>query len=140
MADLSVTAASVLPYVDSSVTNSTAAGNGGEAATAGMLVYKSASDGLYYKADCNASGKKTLAGILMNSVLAAGQPATVQSTGFVETGATTVTGTIYVLSATAGGICPAADLASGHDTSIFGVAANTTGRIKIMLGNSGIAW
>jgi hypothetical protein len=44
-------------------------------------------------------------------------------------------GTIYVQSATAGGIAPAADLASGHHVTILGVATSTT-NLEMCLTNS----
>jgi hypothetical protein len=50
----------------------------------------------------------------------------VQTAGNINLGATLTVGQIYVLSATAGGIAPVADLATGHYPSILGVATTAS--------------
>jgi hypothetical protein len=97
MADISVTAASVVPGANATLIQSTA----GETITAGMAVYLKASDSRWWKAQAD--------------------------------------GTIYVVSATAGGICPEADLASTNYVSILGVGS-TAAVIKMLAnGATGIA-
>lgn len=135
MADLTITAASVVPddgfsYVD---------GVFGETVTAGQPVYKKASDGLYYKADANGAGTEiwVVAGIALNGG-AVNQPGRIMTGGTLTIGATVAIGTIYVLSATAGGIAPSTDLASGWKTSILGVAS-TVAKLAVKIINSGSA-
>ncbi len=133
MADLTLTVASV----QRSTGAVTLTGTAGETITAGQLVYLSSSDNLYYKADANASGKDQIAGIALHASLV-GQPLTIQTDGLITIGATTAVGTIYVLSANPGFICPAADLASGWKTSELGVGSSVT-QIDIAIFNSGYA-
>jgi hypothetical protein len=47
-------------------------------------------------------------------------------------------GTVYYLSATAGGICPVADLASGQYPCAVGIATSTT-VLKLGFNASGVA-
>ena len=135
MADITVTAANVVPdsgyqYVD---------GTAGETITAGQALYLKSSDSKYYKADCNdaTAENRTLAGIALHGG-SAGQPLRVMTAGTVTIGATVAVGTIYVLSATAGGIAPSTDLVSGWYTTIIGIAT-TTGKIKLSILNSSVA-
>lgn len=125
MADLTVTAASVLPGTasDCDFENGTA----GEALTAGQSVYKLSTDSKFYKADANADSTKSVGvGVALNSALVAGSPVRVQKRGKYTCGATVTVGAVFVFSATAGGIAPVADLTTGWYTGIFGVAASTT--------------
>ena len=125
MADLTITAANVKsedPVGTLNVTG-TKEGFAEVAITAGKSVYL---DGTTVKlADNNASidftGKNI--GIALNDA-AAGQPVKFKTAGKITLG----TGTeseIYVVSATAGGIAPAADLASGNTTVILGIGAGS---------------
>lgn len=135
MADLSITATSVVAGVNAAKTT----GIAGATITAGQLVYLDASDGRYKLADANGSGTaiKEVQGVALHGA-ASGQPLTIQRQGTVTIGATVAVGTIYALSATAGGIAPVADLASGHVVSIVGVGASAS---AILLGifNSAVA-
>lgn len=131
-ADITVTAASV-----KLVSGPTETGTTAEAVAAGQAVYVTTA-GLIGLADADASGKDACAGIAINSA-ASGQPISYAKSGaVVNTGATVVVGTIYVLSATAGGVAPAADLKSTHKTTILGVAT-TAANIKLSIVASGIA-
>lgn len=134
MVDLSITAANV-----KFISGSKAAGTSGEAITAGQTVYLASSDSKYYKADANDATKDELAGIALNSAPGADQPIDVQTGGIIEfQAAATTIGQIYVLSDTAGGIMPEADLAVGVDyVSIVGIG-NTTQRIDMSIKNSGV--
>lgn len=111
MSDVSVTAASVLA---SATAKAAATGIAGETITAGQAVAQDPADSYKYKkADANSSTLSQQVGIALHGA-ANGQPLRVQhdvdddfTPGFVVT-----PGEIYVLSATAGGIAPVADMAS----------------------------
>lgn len=137
MSDLSITAANVQPGAGSTVVHGTA----GATVTAGQPVYKDANDSDKWKpADADASQATAEAeGIAANSA-ADEQPLAIVKRGRLETGATTVKGTVYVLSGNAGGICPAADLASGDWTTILAVAADNAGALNIHIHASGVQW
>lgn len=122
MADLTITAASV---AKDTATAQTASGIAGETITAGMALYQLASDSKLYKADANSAAAIGVIGVSLHASLA-GQPIVYQTSGKITIGATVAVGTIYVLSATAGGIAPSTDLASGWYTGIVGVATTTT--------------
>lgn len=133
MADISITAANVVR-----VSGEQVSGVAGATITAGQPVYLDSTTSTYLLSDANASGKDAVSGIALNGA-AAGQPLVVAKSGSVLTiGATVVVGTIYVLSATAGGICPASDLATGHKTTVLGVAT-TAARLQLNIFASGVA-
>lgn len=127
MADITVTAANVRAgsmALGATIQTVTA----GETVTAGMTVYKKASDAEWYKADCNASaeaaGSEGLAVALSNA--GDGESLVIQTKGLYTVGGTVVAGQGYVASATAGGLAPSSDGASGWYTSQIGTAASTT--------------
>jgi hypothetical protein len=122
-ADLSVTAASVAPSSDAVLT----AGTAGEALTAGQAVYKKASDGKWYKADCNsATAEVRAASGIAATGSATGQPVVVQTGGSITIGATLTAGVVYYLSGTAGGIRPVADNTTGDYPQAVGIATSTS--------------
>ena len=127
MADVTVTAANVRAGDTTSGANVTTV-KAGETITAGMSVYKKASDSEYYKADANLSaegaGSTDIAVALTNA--GDGEPMVIQDKGVYTVGGTVTLGQIYVVSATAGGIAPASDGASGWYTTILGTAASAT--------------
>lgn len=122
--DLSITASSFLPSSDALYAN----GLAGEAITTGQPVYESASDGRYYVADANVSTKYKVAGIAGHAATAAGQPLSIiYFDPALTVGATlSMSVPVYVLSATAGGIAPSADIAAGWYPVIIGVSISTT--------------
>lgn len=132
MADITITATSVLKSTGAI----TASGVAGATITAGQALYIDTSDANKLKlADANLSSlAATVAGIALNGG-ASGQTIVYQLGGVITIGATVVAGTIYVASATAGGIAPAADIAAGWRTSIIGVATSTS-VIKLNIFNS----
>ena len=132
MADLSVTAASVAYSSGERET-----GTAGETVTAGMAVYKSSSDGLLYKADCNASGKDATYGIALHDSIV-NRVLTIQKSGYITIGATVAVGTVYVQSGTAGGICPWADLVTSDKLTVIGYGYSTT-QLLLQLNATGIA-
>lgn len=135
MADLSITATSVAPGSGSVTIDVTS----GATITAGKACYVSSSDGKAYLADTNSATAevRSLRGVALNAA-SSGQPVRLQTSGQIAIGATVTVGTIYVLSATAGGIAPVTDLASGHYTSIVGVGL-TSSVIGLNIYNSGVA-
>lgn len=134
MADLTVTAASVIAGSNAK----TVAGTFGATITAGKAVYQDTSDNKWKLADANLSAAAAvLGGIALNGG-SDGQPALIQTGGNINPGATVVVGTIYVLSATAGGICPAADLVSGMYTNIVGIGT-TSSNIAMQVQNGLVA-
>lgn len=112
-------------------------GTAGETITAGQSCYLDAADTKLKLADVNVTGKDVIHGIALHGSLN-GQPLTVITAGNYNPGATVAIGTIYVASATPGGIAPVADLVSGWKTSILGIATTTT-NIKLGINNSGVA-
>lgn len=122
MADLTITAASV---VNGSA--QTASGFAGETITAGQAVYIKAADGKLWKAlSAGTAEEGAPVGVALNGG-AVGQPIGYAANGPITIGATTVKTTTYVLSATAGGICPQADLVSTNRIARVGHATSTGG-------------
>lgn len=128
MADVTITAANVVAGTSAQ----TLTGTAGETITAGQAVYLKAADSKLYKADANVtSAEATAVGIALHGSLA-NQPLTYQTAGTITIGGTVVAGTAYYVSATAGGICPFADLTSTNLATLLGVAT-TTGAIKLTI-------
>jgi hypothetical protein len=132
MADLSVTAANVVPQAGASIVYGTA----GETIAAGKVVYL-ASTGLWMLADNNAAAAlRTPGGIALTSS-SLNQPIVVCDRGPVAFGAIFTAGLAYYLSATAGGICPVADVTTGMTVSALGIAT-TTSILNININASGV--
>lgn len=122
MADLSITAASVVRVNGTTKSDKVF----GETCAAGQPVYLKEADSRWWKADNNVdAATAAIGGITLNGG-AAGQPAVVLQNGDVTIGATLAVGGTYVVSSTAGGICPIADLASTNYVSYVGYAISTT--------------
>lgn len=122
MANLSITAASVLP---TTTTEEYGVGLAGETVTAGMAVYLKSSDGRYWKAQADGTAAEAAAvGIAMNNA-AAGQALKV-SRGRITIGATVAVGSIYCVSTAAGSIWLSSDLGSSNYVTILGVADSVT--------------
>lgn len=133
MADLTITAANVAYGSDAVIVHGTA----GASLTAGQPLYKDTANANVMKlADANASAlTATVAGVALHAA-ASGQPIAYQTGGAITIGATVTSGVVYVASATAGGIAPAADLTTGWRTSIIGVATSAS-VIQLSINNSG---
>lgn len=132
MADLSITASQVLAPTDGS--GNFAQYIAGATITAGQSVYLDSATNTVKLADANASQAAAAAvGIATHAALS-GQPVRVMGGrgGYITigAGAAPAVGTIYVVSATAGGIAPHGDLATGAYTTILGVGASTN-RIQL---------
>lgn len=122
MANLTVTAASVQP----TTTTIYKTGIAGAAITAGQSVYLDATTKTIKLADADLSvAAATGVGIAINNA-ASGQPVTYAIGGQIVMGATLTKGTTYVVSATAGGVAPQADLTTGATINILGTAVDAT--------------
>lgn len=123
MADISITAGSVVPGTNAQVSRAIA----GATITAGQTVYiDTTASNVLKLADANSSSlTATVAGIAVCGG-AAGQYVTYQTSGRLTLGGTITAGGVYVASSTAGGVAPVADLASGWRTSTIGIGLSTT--------------
>ncbi len=114
-----------------------------EAITAGQPLYTDGTQGTFGLnvglADANATGKKTIIGIAINNA-AAGQPVNYAGNNgdVVSFGVTFSVDDVVILSRNVGKICPVADLATGDDLGIVGVA-KTTSTLTLAITNSGVA-
>lgn len=117
MADLTITAANVVLVSGPKTT-----GTAGESLTAGQSVYLKSSDSKIYKADNNVtSAEASCVGIALHAA-AANQPITYAiDTAVVNMGATLTVGETYIVSSTAGGVAPVADVSTNFVTHL-GVA------------------
>lgn len=133
-ADYTVTATSVL----ASTAAVTVKGVAGASITAGMSLAKDTDNSL--KAyDANGAGAlHTFAGIALNGA-ATGQPVFYATSDASFTpGFTVAAGAVVIGSATAGLLCPVADLATGHYLTIVGVGIGSN-KIKFSPVAAGVA-
>lgn len=122
MADISITAANVIASSSAQRTSKVAAST----ITAGQPVYVNSS-GLVAPADANASATTAnVLGIAENGGGTGQRISVITQDPALVIGATVAIGDVLILSATAGGIAPVADLASGHYCTVLGVAVSTT--------------
>lgn len=121
MADLVITPASVV--AGSNATRDT--GTAGETIIAGKAVFLNAATSKWMLSDNNGTGTRQVKGIALNGA-SLNQPLSVLKDGDVTIGATLVPGTAYYLSSTPGGICPVADLATGMDSVLIGLAKSAS--------------
>lgn len=135
MADLSLTAANVLPGTGAKIEHGTA----GDTITAGKLVYRDASSGRYELADSNSAtaAARLPRGFALNGA-ADGQPLAVLYDGPITLGAVLTAGVAYYLSDTPGGICPVADIGSGEYSVYLGIATSTS-VLDVSIQASGVA-
>lgn len=120
MSDLSLTAANVIAQSGASIENGTA----GETITAGQVISRD-STGKFLKSDSDAVGLKSPRGIALNGA-ALNQPLAIIKAGDLALGAVLTAGITYYLSNTPGGICPVADVGSGEDVVLLGIAKSTS--------------
>lgn len=137
MADVTITPANVL----ASNAASKRTGVAGATIAAGQTVYvDSAASNTVKLADANLSAAAAdCVGIALHGA-AANQPITwVEEDPDFTPGGTLVVGTIYVLSGTAGGIAPAADMVSGWYPNVLFIAKSTTKAVmKLVKGGAAI--
>lgn len=125
MADLSVTPAQVIPSANVSAQRATA----GATIVAGDIVYKDSNGRLQLSDADGATVAQAVTGMAVCGG-AAGQPVSyVTEDDDITIGDNCVEGEIYVLSGTAGKMCPAADLAA-NDKSIFLGAGKAGGKMN----------
>lgn len=135
MADVIITAANVVAGSGATFKDATS----GATITAGQTCYQDATDGDKWKlADGNASlATSTVVGIATHASLS-GQPLRCQTGGEITIGGTITVGGVYVQSATAGGIAPVADLASGNFTTVLGIG-KTAAIMTLVMRTAGVA-
>jgi hypothetical protein len=133
MADLTITAANIIPVSGYSEYQGTA----GATITAGQVVYLD-SNSLLQLADNNgAAALATVKGIALHAALA-NQPLKIIIAGSLGFGAILTAGNFYYLSETAGAICPWGDLGAGERVSQIGYAS-TTSNMVLNIVNTGVA-
>ncbi len=133
MADLTITATSVV-NTNAQINTGTA----GEVITAGQPLYLKTSDSKLWKAKSSGTAEEaSVLGIALTGAAANQSVAYAASGGTVIIGGTTVKTTTYVLSATAGGICPQADLVGTNRIVRIGHAIDTTGTLLLDFRNTG---
>jgi predicted transcriptional regulator len=128
MADLTITATSVVPGSGATI----ASGIAGETILAGQSVYIKTADGKLWKAKSSGTVEEaTCAGIAVNGG-SVGQTVSYVTDGIMTIGATTAKTTTYMVSATAGGVAPQADLISTNKISIVGYATDAAGAFVVL--------
>jgi hypothetical protein len=126
MADISQTAANVATGSTSTPIDPRAIY--GESITQGQPLYRSTSDGRYYRCDANdGAAKAVVAGIALTpgttgSPGIVALPGTEAGQSLVNLGATLAVGQVYAVSTNVGGIAPYSDLGSTNYVTILGVA------------------
>lgn len=134
MADLTITASSVVPAASVAIYSGTAGGT----ITAGQAVYKDLTDSNKLKAcDADVAASAVCAGIALNNA-SSGQAVHYMSEGDLNPGATVAVGVPYFVSTTAGGICVLGDLATGDYITYLGTGT-TTSNISVKIHVSGAA-
>ena len=122
MADVTVTAANVVPAAGATLEKVTA----GATITAGQVVYKDTTDANKVKlADADAQATALVAGIAVGGA-ANNQPLFIVTKGDISFGAIFTAGHTFCASTTPGGIAPEADLLTGDFKSILGVTTSTS--------------
>lgn len=117
-------------------------GTAGETLTAGQFVYLKASDNKYYKCDVDATAVgtdancKIAAGVVVVGG-AASATVTIQTAGDYICGGTIVPGSVYTLSATAGGFCICTGLIATDYVTVVGVGISTT-VMHLMIYSTGV--
>lgn len=138
MAALTITVTQVLP---SSELGRLFRGTAGETLTRGMVVYKKASDGRYWKADADTLAEADARALVMSDN-SAGQEVLLHDLdgGDVTIGAgaaMTVGLDYYVGAAAAGTLVPRSDLAAGDYVSLVGIAI-TAAVMRLRKINTGV--
>lgn len=131
MADYVITAGNVDPVEETGIVQLIAA----VSITAGQPLYNNG--GQADLADASAQASAACIGVALNNA-AAGQPVSYAKAGKnVLYGAIFTAGALVVVSATAGGLAPYADLLPTEYVSIVGIAT-TTSNLLLILNNTGI--
>jgi hypothetical protein len=133
MADLVVTATSVVKYAGAKTAN----GWAGETIIAGQTLYLDSTTGLLKKADDTTAAKATVVGIALNGG-AINQPIAYLTGGGLNPGAAVTVGLAYGITDTAGGIALISERGSGDFNTFLGFAT-TTSRIEVNIIKAGVA-
>jgi hypothetical protein len=135
MADLTVTAASVLWTSGTKQT-----GVAGATVTAGQAVYLDSTTSTLKLAQSDGTAAEADAvGVALHAA-GSGQPLVYASQGaLINIGATTTKATTYVVSATAGGVAPQADLVSTNKIVRLGYATDAAGAFVVDIRNTGVS-
>lgn len=134
MVDLSITAANVRRTGGASPMQVRA----GATITRGQAVYLNTSTGLYEVADADLTGTAEVAGIALTDGNANGDMLIAGPGTVVNIGATTIAGTIYVLSTTGGGIAPWADLITGDFVCVLFIGTGSA-TVELIIKRSSVA-
>lgn len=129
MADITITAANVVPSAAAAGVTKIFRSTAGAAINAGQLIYLDTADSNKAKlADANGASAliRTPIGLAINSAGSGQEVAYVKEDDDLTIGATVANGTVYVLSATPGGIAPAADLTTGWYPCVVAVGKSAT--------------
>lgn len=123
MADLTITAANVVAGSNARTEH----GIAGATITAGQAVVFNTATKRWVLADADhaTAALRIARGIALNGA-SSGQPITVQTSGPITIGATLTPGVGYYLSGTPGGVCPVADVGTGENVCLLGLAASAT--------------
>lgn len=121
MADISVTAANVT-WVSGARPRVV---KGGATITPGQAVYLNTSTNEYELADADTDAASEFAGIAISNGENARDMIIAPPGAVINFGATLAAGTIYTVSATAGGICPDTDLTTGDYVVVVAIGAGT---------------
>jgi hypothetical protein len=134
MADLTITAANVKKTDSTLITE----GIAGATITAGQPVYKDSTASNKLKpADADVLASAAAVGIALHGA-SADQPLKYATSGNLALGAVMTAGAVYVVSTTAGGIAPVADLGSGDFVTLLGIATSTS-NLKLSISVSATA-
>jgi hypothetical protein len=135
MADLTVTAANIIPATGAVILSGIAGGT----ITAGQAIYEDGAAGSVLKAAQGTTlAASRVVGIALNGGAIGQRIAYIQS-GNLAVGTILTVGQTYVTSAAvAGSIAPLADLTTGHFPAILGIAT-TTSNLKVSLVIGGVA-
>lgn len=93
--------------------------------SAGQSVYRDVDGRVKLALNSNVTRKEAL-GVLCSPVTAIGQPVMVQTDGEMTGGTGLTKGEVYVLSATAGSVCPIGELVANAHVVVMAVATSTT--------------
>ena len=134
MADLTITVGDVKKTDSTSI----AEGIAGATITAGQPVYKDSTASNKLKpADADVLASAAAVGIALHGA-SADQPLKYATSGNLTLSAVMTAGAVYVVSTTAGGIAPVADLGSGDYVTLLGIATSAT-NLKLSISVSATA-
>lgn len=111
-------------------------GIAGESLLAGKAIYLNAATNKWMLADNNGAGTRAVGGIALVAA-SLNQPVTFIKSGDLALGTTLVAGADVWLSGTPGGLAPRADIVTGMDPVLIGIATSTT-NINVSIQDVGV--